>query len=254
MYDSIPGRDHSPSAPLHVGTRARPIAIGTANLVLKSLPSAVHGELSGQLRTVEVGKDENLLYQGEELEFVLFPETAVLSEFRVLDDGRMVEVAMIGREGVAGLSSLFSGAGVGNSVQVSQAGKVTRVGAGALRALGRRYPELPLLFHSQLEKQIRSLSQRSLCNMFHSLEERFCTWLLMFEERSDRKIMKLTHEQIARTLGVYRPSLTCVALSMREKALIDYSRGGISIRDRRRVEGLACGCYTESQMVAASYL
>jgi len=81
--------------------------------------------------------------------------------------------------------------------------------------------------------------------MYHSVKERLCTWLLMVQDRCGRSTLNLTHEQIARTLGVYRPSITCIAQELREKKLIDYSRGGISICNRDRVEEVACTCYAE---------
>jgi CRP-like cAMP-binding protein len=96
-----------------------------------------------------------------------------------------------------------------------------------------------------MDQYIRQLSQRAICNMFHSVRERFCTWLLLVQDRCGRKTLKVTHEQIARTLGVYRPSVTCIALEMRKENLIDYSRGGVSIKDREGMESGACGCYAE---------
>jgi Mn-dependent DtxR family transcriptional regulator len=96
-----------------------------------------------------------------------------------------------------------------------------------------------------MDHYIRQISQRAICNMYHSVKERFCTWLLMLQDRSGKKTLKLTHEQIARTLGVYRPSVTCIALEMRADGLIDYSRGGITIKDRKGMEEAACPCYFE---------
>lgn len=81
--------------------------------------------------------------------------------------------------------------------------------------------------------------------MYHSVKERLCTWLLLVQDRCGKKKLKLTHEQIARVLGVYRPSVTCIALEMRASKLINYSRGGMSIRDRAKMESSACGCYLE---------
>ena len=124
-------------------------------------------------------------------------------------------------------------------------GNVLKIESAILRKLSKLNPELPVLFHTTLENYIRQISQKAVCNMYHSVEERFCTWLLMVQDRCSKETLKLTHEQIARTLGVYRPSVTCIALDMRKKKLIDYSRGGISIRDRRQMEDIACGCYTE---------
>ena len=80
---------------------------------------------------------------------------------------------------------------------------------------------------------------------YHSVKARFCTWLLMVQDRCDNRVLHLTHEQIARTLGVYRPRITCIAREMKRKGIIDYSRGGISICDRPAIELAACNCYAE---------
>ena len=96
-----------------------------------------------------------------------------------------------------------------------------------------------------MDHYIRQISQRAICNMYHSVKERLCTWLLLVQDRCGKKTLKLTHEQIARILGVYRPSVTCIALEMRKDNLIDYSRGGLSIRNREKMEDSACDCYLE---------
>jgi CRP-like cAMP-binding protein len=111
--------------------------------------------------------------------------------------------------------------------------------------MARLHPELSSLLLPDMDHYIRQISQRAICNMYHSVKERLCTWLLMVQDRCGRSTLNLTHEQIARTLGVYRPSITCIAQELREKKLIDYSRGGISICNRDRVEEVACTCYAE---------
>ena len=96
-----------------------------------------------------------------------------------------------------------------------------------------------------LDIYIRQISQKAICNMYHSVKERLCTWLLMVQDRCGKTTLNLTHEQIARILGVYRPSITCIAQDLRGSKLINYSRGGIAIVDRRRIELAACNCYAE---------
>ncbi|MDM7923205.1 MAG: Crp/Fnr family transcriptional regulator [Pyrinomonadaceae bacterium] len=221
-----------------------PVA-SSGNAVLGKLPAKIFDALKPHLRRVYVSKEQFLFQQDDELEYVYFPETAVISEFHILDDGRMVEVSITGKEGAIGISTLYHADRIANCVQVTQGGNVLRIESSLMRKVGKIYPELPLLLHSTLENYIRQISQKAVCNMYHSVEERFCTWLLMVHDRCGKDILKLTHEQIARTLGVYRPSVTCIALDMRKKRLIDYSRGGISIRDRDRMETIACGCYSE---------
>lgn len=217
----------------------------TDNFVLKTLPRRLFDILRPHLRRVYVNKEQFLFQQDDELEYVYFPESAVISEFHILDDGRMVEVSITGRESAIGIATLYQADHISNCVQVTQAGNVLKIESAILRKLAKLHPELAVLLHSYLENYIRQISQKAVCNMYHSVEERFCTWLLMVHDRCGSETLKLTHEQIARTLGVYRPSITCIALDMRKKKLIDYSRGGISIKDRGRMESSACGCYSE---------
>jgi CRP-like cAMP-binding protein len=221
----------------------------SSNTLLRSLPAPLFEALRPSLRSVFLPKDRFLYLQDDRLDYVYFPETAVVSELRTLDDGRMVEVAITGREGAAGLSALFCSSRVANCTQVSQAGSAIKVDRAELARLTRVYPEMRRSFAPYMDQYIRQISQRAICNMFHSVRERFCTWLLLVQDRCGRKTLKITHEQIARTLGVYRPSVTCIALEMRKDKLIDYSRGGINIRDRERMESGACGCYDELAIV-----
>jgi CRP-like cAMP-binding protein len=197
------------------------------------------------LRSVYLEADQFLYMQDDKLDYVYFPETAVISEFRTLDDGRMVEVTLTGHEGAVGLMALFCNSRVANCTQVSQAGSAVRVESSVLEKLIRLHPEMTACLSKEFDHYIRQISQRSICNMYHSVKERFCTWLLLVQDRCGKKTLKLTHEQIARILGVYRPSITCIALEMRKNKLITYSRGGLSISDRAKVEQSACGCYTE---------
>jgi len=219
--------------------------VSSENQVLNSIPHRLFEALRPHLRRIYVAKEQFLFQQDDELEYVYFPETAVISEFHILDDGRMVEVSITGHEGAIGIATLYRARRISNCVQVTQAGNVLKIESSLLKKLSRLHPELPLLMHTYLENYIRQISQKAVCNMYHSVEERFCTWLLMVQDRCGSSMLKLTHEQIARTLGVYRPSVTCIALDMRKKRLIDYSRGGISIRDRDQMQDFACGCYTE---------
>ena len=229
----------------HTATTVSTPVTDTENFVLKTLPRRLFEILRPHLRRVYVNKEQFLFQQDDELEYVYFPETAVISEFHILDDGRMVEVSITGRESAIGIATLYQADHISNCVQVTQAGNVLKIESAILRKLAKLHPDLAVLLHSYLENYIRQISQKAVCNMYHSVEERFCTWLLMVHDRCGSETLKLTHEQIARTLGVYRPSITCIALDMRKKKLIDYSRGGISIKDRDRMEDSACGCYSE---------
>jgi CRP-like cAMP-binding protein len=232
----------------HAVTRSRfssaPVTT-SSNLLLNSLPNALFKAIRPSLRSVFLEEDQYLYFQDGRLDYLYFPETAVISELRMLEDGRMVEVAITGREGAVGFSALFCSARAANCTQVSQAGSAVRIESSAFEKMLKNNSELAQMFSPQMDHYIRQISQRAICNMYHSVKERLCTWLLLVQDRCGKKTLKLTHEQIARILGVYRPSVTCIALEMRKNKLISYSRGGMSICDRGRMKRSACDCYME---------
>jgi len=216
------------------------------NVLLKALPADLRAAMEPSLRPVVLSKEQFLFQEDDRLDFVYFPDSAVVSEFKMLDDGRMVEIAVTGREGAIGLSSVYSESHLApNFTQVSQAGSARKISAQTFEKLLRSNEKLRNNLSRFVDLYIRQISQKAICNMYHSVKERLCTWLLMIQDRCGRDTLSLTHEQIARTLGVYRPSVTCIAQELREDKLIKYSRGGISICDRGGVEESACTCYLE---------
>lgn len=220
--------------------------ITSSNMILEALPADMRRILEPSLKPVVLRKEEFIYHEDGRLDFVYFPLTAVVSEFKMLEDGRMVEIAVTGREGAVGLSSVFSEEHTApNCTQVSQAGTAKRIDAVTFEKLIRSNEQMRHGLNHFLTLYIKQISQKAICNMYHSVKERLCTWLLMVQDRCGRTTLNLTHEQIARTLGVYRPSITCIAQELREMKLINYSRGGISIRNRERVENSACTCYLE---------
>jgi len=202
--------------------------------------------LEPSIKPVVLRKEQFLYQEEDRLDFLYFPISAVVSEFKTLEDGRMVEIAVTGKEGAVGLSSIFSDSHVAAScMQVSQAGTANRVDAESFEKLMRSNEKIRMDLSHFVDTYIRQISQKAICNMYHSVKERLCTWLLMVQDRCGKRLLDLTHEQIARTLGVYRPSITCIAQELRESKLIDYSRGGILIQNRRLIEQSACTCYSE---------
>ena len=227
-------------------SRVRSEIVEPSNMILDALPSDINRMLAPSLKPVMLNKEQFIYHEDARLDFVYFPLTAVVSEFKMLEDGRMVEIAVTGKEGAVGLSSIISESHLApNCVQVSQPGLAKRLDAVTFEKMIRSNERLREGLNKFLTLYIKQISQKAICNMYHSVKERLCTWLLMLQDRSGNSVLKLTHEQIARTLGVYRPSITCIAQELRESKLINYSRGGISIRNRERVEDAACTCYFE---------
>jgi len=245
-------RNRSTSTTRKVGILERlklpliPLPTGPENEILRGLPADMRRLLEAASKQVTLTKEQFLYQEGDRLDYLYFPVTAVISEFKILEDGRMVEIAVTGKEGAIGLSSVFSDAHTAqNCTQVSQAGLATRVDAVTFEKMLQANDKLRIGLSRFVNIYIRQISQKAICNMYHSVKERLCTWLLMLQDRSGRSTLNLTHEQIARTLGVYRPSITCIAQELRESKLINYSRGGISIRNRALIEDSACACYLE---------
>ncbi|MEQ1922803.1 MAG: Crp/Fnr family transcriptional regulator [Pyrinomonadaceae bacterium] len=216
------------------------------NTILDSLKREMAAMIEPYLQTVELDQEQVLFQEEDDLDVVYFPLTAVISEFRSLEDGRMVEIAVTGNEGAIGLSSVLSGSGIAhNYTQVSQAGTVRTIRVSHLEHLLHSNEALRYSLGRHTDVYIRQISQKAICNMYHCVKERLCTWLLMVQDRSGSKKMSLTHEQMSRILGVNRPSVSRMAHELQESNLIRYSRGGVTIQDRERVENAACACYFE---------
>jgi CRP-like cAMP-binding protein len=160
----------------------------------------------------------------------------------ILEDGKTVETAMVGSEGIVGLSSVL-GFQTGNVwTQTLIAGSAFRVSAKIFKQEFLRGGSLQTSCLDYINSYIRQISQRAICNNHHRIENRFSSWLLMLADRSKKNSLRLTQEQIAVVLGVQRPSVTCIAQNLRSNGCIDYLRGRI-ILNRQKLEASACECY-----------
>lgn len=197
---------------------------------------------------------EEFLYQAEDqIEYIYFPVTAVVSEFKILDDGRMIEISVTGKEGAVGLACFYSHSRrAPNSMQVSQAGSALRLDASTFDRIVLSSERLRQSLSQYIDIYIRQISQKAVCNMYHSVKQRLCTWLLVLQDRTGSQNLRLTHDLIARALGVNRPTITWMALILRDGNFINYSRGKISICDRKSLEKSACSCYGELRKIANS--
>ena len=201
------------------------------------------------IKRVSLVKDQYLYQQDDAIELIYFPETAVVSEFQILEDGRTIEVGIIGSEGAVGIAASFNACPAVNCMQVCVPGTAIAIGRDILEREVMSDPRLRTSFHNYMNGQMRQLSQRAVCNTFHSVEQRFCSWLLTLNRRSRRDKFRLTHEHVARVLGVHRPSVTCIAQTLREKKLIDYGRARLVICNKAGLEDIACRCGVEISAV-----
>lgn len=215
-----------------------------ANRLLNALPDIDFARLLPHLQTVSFGGGEDVYQPDGSSDFLYFPETAVFSQLNILEDGRTVETAMIGSEGIAGMSSVLSFQPATPWTQTLVAGSALRINAQILKQEFNRGGFLQAELLDYLNSYVRQISQKVICSSHHRIEERFSTWLLMLDDRNAQDKLVLTHDQIAHFLGVHRPSVSGVAQDLRDDGVIDYIRGQIFILDRQRLKSVACECYS----------
>lgn len=218
-----------------------------SNQLLNSLTDGDFIRLAPYLETVSLSSGEELNKPGENINYVYFPEDLTVSQFQGFADGSTAEIIMVGKEGMVGLNAVFGSQPPPFWTQVMTSGKVFRIKTSVLKEEFLHNRSLQFLLLNYANTYIAQISQRVSCNIRHVAEARFCTWLLMLQDRTDSECLRLTQEQIAVCLGINRPTVTNLAQSLKEDGTIDYVRGCIKILDRERLERSACECYRATQ-------
>jgi CRP-like cAMP-binding protein len=213
------------------------------NKILTALPGDDFARLLPHLEPVSLSCGEDIYGFGEVIAHVYFPETAVISHLHVLEDGSTTEGAMIGKEGLTGLSAIFSAPPGMYWTQVTISGTALRVRTEVLQQEFARGGAVQRLLLAYASARIAQLSQRAVCNGRHTVGERLSSWLLMIHDRVGDNQISLTHEQIAHHLGTRRAGITNAATALRDAQIISYNRGQISILNREALLGTACECY-----------
>lgn len=213
------------------------------NQILADLPNDDRMRLFQSMEMVRLSRHEDLHDVEHGDCFIYFPQSVVISQLSMLNDGSTAEVALVGNEGVIGLSFIFNTHIPERRACVALAGNALRMRA---KDFKREFECGGALQHSLLEymgNYVEQISQRSVCNSQHSIEKRFACWLLMMHDRASNDVLPLTQEQIAYRIGTRRSSITLAAMALQEQQIISYFRGQIHILDRRRLELTACECY-----------
>jgi CRP-like cAMP-binding protein len=226
-------------------TRNRPPPAQPQNLLLAALPLEEYERLAPALEVVPLKLKDILHKPGEPLQHVYFPgDGGFCSVLTVLQDGGMVEVATIGREGMVGVSAVLDGSRV-PSCSMVQAEMATcyRMTVDALRRETDRHGVLFDLLTHYSQALMGFVMQSTACNAVHSVEQRLARWLLLAHDRVGRDEFPLTQEFIAMMLGAARPTVTVVAGTLQKAGLIKYRYGHVTIVDRQALEQASCECY-----------
>jgi CRP-like cAMP-binding protein len=213
------------------------------NHLLDALPSSDYERLVPHLELVPMRLGDVLYESGVQLRYVYFPTTAILSLLYVMEDGASAEIAIVGNEGILGISLFMGGETTPSRAVVQSAGHAFRLKADLLKTeFGRFGPTMHLLLR-YTQALITQMAQTAVCNRHHSVDQQLCRWLLLSLDRLQTSELSMTQELIANMLGVRREGVTEAAGKLQDAGLISYKRGKITVLDRPGLEARSCECY-----------
>jgi CRP-like cAMP-binding protein len=218
------------------------------NHLLDALPTSDYERLASHLELVPMGLGDVLYESGSELRYVYFPTTSIVSLLYVMEDGASAEIAIVGNEGILGISLFMGGNTTPSRAVVQSAGHGFRLKAQLLKEeFGRFGPTMHLLLR-YTQALITQMAQTAVCNRHHSVDQQLCRWLLLSLDRLSSNELSMTQELIANMLGVRREGVTEAAGKLQEAGLIRYHRGRITVLDRPSLEARSCECYRVVKM------
>ena len=213
------------------------------NHLLASLPKAELARWLPLLEAVDMPLGYVVYESGSTLTHVYFPTTAIVSLLYVMENGASAEIAVVGNEGLVGVSLFMGGGSTPSRGVVQSAGKGFRLKADVMHAeFDRAGPVLHLLLR-YTQALITQMAQTAVCNRHHTLDQQLCRWLLLSLDRLQGNQLVMTQELIANMLGVRREGVTEGALKLQRAGLISYTRGRINVLDRPGLEKRSCECY-----------
>ena len=216
----------------------------SGNHLLAALPAAEFERLRGDLEEVSLPLGRSIYEAGIQMNHVYFPIEGIISLLQVMENGSSGEIAVVGNEGVVGISLFMGGETTPSRAVVQSRARAQRLPAGRLQTEFKRGGKLQHLLLRYTQALITQMSQTAVCNRHHSVEQQLCRWLLMSVDRlppGDELVM--TQELIANMLGVRREGVTEAATKLQDAGLIRYARGHITVLDRPKLEARVCECY-----------
>ena len=213
------------------------------NHLLDALPAIDYQRLAPHLELIPMRLGDVLYEPGAQMRYVYFPTTSIVSLLYVMEDGASAEIAIVGNEGILGISLFMGGETTPSRAVVQSAGYGFRLKAALLKTeFGRFGPMLHLLLR-YTQALITQMAQTAVCNRHHSVDQQLCRWLLLSLDRLSSNELSMTQELIANMLGVRREGVTEAAGKLQDAGLIRYNRGRITVLDRPGLETRSCECY-----------
>jgi CRP-like cAMP-binding protein len=213
------------------------------NHLLASLPAADLKSLQPHLQLVTLELGQSLYESGDSLPYVFFPTSGIVSLLYVTANGDSAELAVVGCEGMIGVSLFMGGETTPNRAVVQAACEAYKLPSKELKAKFAEGGPFQLLMLKFTQALITQVSQTAVCNLHHSIEEQLCRWLLLSLDRLPGNELLMTQELIANMLGVRRQGVTEAARKLEKRGIITYARGLITVTDRPALERACCECY-----------
>ena len=229
-----------------------------SNHLLAALPDEDFARIKSQLQPVSLKLGHVLYEAGDKMSHIYFPTTAIISLLYIMENGGTAEIGIAGNNGLVGIALFMGGDTTSSRAIVQSSGEAVRMKKSDLLAEFKRgglFQDLLLRYTQALMTQI---SQTAVCNRLHSVEQQLCRWLLINHDQLAADTLIMTHDLIANMLGVRREGVTVAAGHLQDNGYIKYSRGTVTILDRKGLEKVCCECYkvvsTEYDRLLGQYI
>lgn len=213
------------------------------NYLLAALPEDERVRLSHSLEPVALTLGEVIYEPDMQMRHVYFPTTAIVSLLCVMENGSSAEIAVVGNEGIVGVSLFMGGETTPSRAVVQSAGRAFWLKGQLLKDEFYSARPMQRLLLRYTQALLTQMAQTAVCNRHHSLDQQFCRWLLLSLDRLPSNELVMTQELIANMLGVRREGVTEAAGNVQKAGLIEYHRGHITVLDRKGLEARSCECY-----------
>lgn len=214
-----------------------------ANTILLSIPDREYKAIRPHLEFVTLPSHRNLHDARRKLEYVYFLNTGMVSLVFTSQTGRSVEVGVVGNEGFTPMPILVGITRSPHRAVVQVEGNGFKMAAADLKTVLRSSPQLLATLHRYVVLQAMQTAQTGGCNRLHNLVQRLARWLLLTQDRINSGSLRITHDFLATMLGTDRPSVTLAARALQRKGIIEYTYGGVTVLNRKKLENAACECY-----------
>ena len=228
------------ACPVHI---ARQLIDSPANLLLMHFSSEEYREIAPDLECVSLPLGKMIHYANEPIEYIYFPDRAMISLIATMENGATTEISLVGKEGMVGLPALLGGNSITYDAIVQVMGTAMRIKSSILKEKFDRFVNLRQVLLLYTQVRLSYISQLAACNRQHKIENRLARWLLLVQDCIVSNHLPLTQEFIANMLGTNRAGVTLAARKLQDMGVISYSRGQITVLNRQKLETVSCECY-----------